>query len=697
MDDDNDNKKQAAAVHASEDDGRARSESNMDRGGVAATSEEELRARVAALEAHHAALEAHIHARSYADMVNKFGGIPDMPEVSHLIPHEHQGSAEFSVDDYFVTEEDLNFEFNPNDPENGFPIKSLLNIVPLEVNQHDQNGPKILPYSNEATVADYVQHVVVMCLTSLGLFAEGRLCKEMSLFSLRPDLVLVMHKTKGIILIIEVKMPGEVLFTSEGIAKQVADCLLLQYRLGNTTPFVLLTSYREACLCHLKPDCLQTTNDIPRGNGEENADRYRKIVKRAATQLKEGVNLGEVLRTKRPSEASERPAKRRRITGEDEAIVSLVSPEVVYSRPFNRKNMMNAVSLAIVCGVLSLEESSTKFTKRSFWPDPGSSIEGLHPQVEKSALNWARVSNMRIRYTEAPLLVMADRGRKGWNGICTDDKYILCQELGRGNSGKVFLGVDYQGRACALKFYMDSRADAEAEGSFTHEQRQKDRSNCLKSAQEAAIVEFERWKKLQPRYNAYVTCHELNNRAVLRMPVLLPVPPEKREQILGKVAEVLLDFCRKGYLYKEVRWQHIVYHAQSEIEMETELALLDLGSLLDIELLKKLGPTELAAQDLGILGDIEFLNKLDHTTVVDQNLARDIESIQQLDPNVPAEKARMRDIAKKLPQKLLKMINKPDFEEKIIQHQVDRLKGRIAETSVPNEETRSLLLPASSD
>mmetsp|Transcript_18087 Transcript_18087/g.30839 ORF Transcript_18087/g.30839 Transcript_18087/m.30839 type:complete len:117 (-) Transcript_18087:353-703(-) len=88
------------------------------------------------------------------------------------------------------------------------------------------------------------------------MFDECYVYKEMSLFSLRPDLILLEKVGKGIILIIEVKMPGEDLFTSTQIAAQVADYLVLQVRLGNTTPFVVLSSYREACLCCLQPGSL---------------------------------------------------------------------------------------------------------------------------------------------------------------------------------------------------------------------------------------------------------------------------------------------------------------------------------------------------------------------------------------------------------------------------------------------------------
>ena len=330
-------------------------------------------------------------------MVEKFGGIPDMPRVkSKLKPHEHQDFVECSVDDDFVTDDDLNFKFSPIKKATGYTLKSFLHFTQLVENEQDKNGPKILSYQNEATVADYVQGVVVMCLQSLGYFEKGHLCKEMSLCSLRSDLMLVLHKTRGIILIIEVKLPGEELLTSRKMARQVADYLLLQYRLGKTMPFVLLSSYREACLCHLKPGCLQTA-DSSEGGGD--GDKYQEIVKQAAEQLRKGTELGEKLgnseadQKNKPKDHSptqpdfrtrrnfplvpsmERPSKRPRIESDERPKVNLLSPEVVYSRPFNLRNMVNGVSLAIACGVASLEKVSTKPTEDCFWPKQRSSIE----------------------------------------------------------------------------------------------------------------------------------------------------------------------------------------------------------------------------------------------------------------------------------------------------------------------------------
>ena len=540
-------------------------------------------AAIAEKDAAIAEKDAEIFHLSYDDMINKFGGIPDMPVNPGRKPHEHKGRTKFTINDNFVTADDLKFKFISKEKLTGYTLKSFIEVVPMEENPKDKNGPKILAYHNEASVAEYVKGVVLMCMKSLGIFETGRLYTEMSLFSLRPDLLLLMNK-KGIILIIEVKMPGEALFTSEGIAKQVADYLLLQYRLGNTTPFVLLSSYREACLCHLKPDCLQTT-DTTKGDGD--MDEYREIVAEAARRLKvyADFDLGEESvanengkpKTYSPSSPTfekqedfppslvptTQRSKRRRVTSCERPEIKHINPEVVYSRPFDLSNMVHGVSMAIVCGLVALEGVASKPTKSKYWPTQGSSVNGLHPLVENGSLRWAQVRKMAIDYMYPTHMAIEGQG-------C---KYLLLREIGQGQSGKVFLAVDCDGRACALKFFLNHAV----EQAFSPDQRKADHLAWFREAAKVAKEECDRWKMLQSVYSDYVESFVLNDLPVLKMPVFVPVPPKDRSEVLHSVQAMLRNFFNKGYKYKEMRWQHVGCRRKENDEFE--LALLDLGSL----------------------------------------------------------------------------------------------------------------------
>ena len=533
-------------------------------------------------------------------MIEKFNGLPDMPEVADLFPHEHANiPTPFSVDAGLVTENDLNFPINFTYKEDG---KSIPATLLLNHHLKEKDGAEILSYGNEATVSDYVQSVVTMCLHSLGLFKECVLCKEMTLFSLRPDLILVLHPEKGIILIIEVKMPGEALFQSGNIATQVAEYLVLQYRLGNHMPLVLLASYREACLCHLSPDCLDDTRtseeeeeaddtgSVEGGGGDNNPSDplYRKLIVEEAIKLISGdsdltafmgAGGGEKKGSEKPTNhspmktafrarelipysLSEGTAERRK-RGRSPTI-KYVTPRVVYSKPFALNNMMQGVSLAIVSGLVSLQRKEAP-SLEEFWPSQGHPVDGLHPCVESESLKWANVKDMPIDYT------------KGLQG--SDDKYILLQEIGRGQNGRVYLGVDVDGNAVALKFYLHN---VDSETSFSPAARDKDRAEAFEKTKSKAKKELKRWNDLQPGFDEYLRHLKLNRQNVLKMPVFAPVPLKERRNVLPAVEEKLRGFLVKGLVYKELRWQHIGCRRKrgtAQGNSDLEIVLLDLESL----------------------------------------------------------------------------------------------------------------------
>jgi hypothetical protein len=556
-------------------------------------SEATIQRNEATIQRNEATIQRIDYEGSVEEMINFFGGIPDMPQVKGLEPHEDNNrNTRFSVDAGFVTANDLNFEINLKNKDTNSNLKSFL----LFTRMIDKDGEKILSYQNEATVADYVQGVVTMCLQSLGYFKSCFLYKEMRIFSLRPDLILVLHPEKGIILIIEVKMPGEELFESQRIAAQVADYLVVQYRLGNSMPLVLLSSYREACLCHLKPGSLDRTEEEEEEEGdggggdnpllilEEVADssNYRKIVEEGANLLSEGTNLAHMMgdggkeqedsnspkklafksRADIPKSLAQNGAGSNRKRRRQPTTVKYVSPEVVYSAPFNLKSMMQGVSLAIVCGLVSLK-NKVAATPEEVWPIQGSLLDGLHPCVETDTFKWARVKNMTIDYTKIPL----SNGR---------NKYILVREIGQGKTGRVYLGVDETGNAYALKFYLPGV------GAETYNQQKRD--DNFEDAQKKVQVELERWCLLQPDYNDYVARLTLNKQNVLRMPVFAPVSPEERRGVLPAVTEKLIKFFNEGFVYNELRWQHIGCRlpsgtAEGYVASNLEIVMLDLESL----------------------------------------------------------------------------------------------------------------------
>jgi hypothetical protein len=103
---------------------------------------------------------------------------------------------------------------------------------------------------------------------------------EISLFSYRLDILVVMHKCIGIVLVVEVKKPGLEVFTSHSVAGQVYDHLVGMLVRGVSRPFVVLSSYDRMVIAHLddgamsKELLVRVSGDIENDLMEDIASRY---------------------------------------------------------------------------------------------------------------------------------------------------------------------------------------------------------------------------------------------------------------------------------------------------------------------------------------------------------------------------------------------------------------------------------------
>jgi len=87
-------------------------------------------------------------------------------------------------------------------------------------------------------------------LDSLGLTDFLGVKPEISVFACRPDIIVVYHSMRGIILVVEVKKPGIEVFTSHDVGGQIYDYLMGLLGTG-IRPFGVLSSYDETCIAYL--------------------------------------------------------------------------------------------------------------------------------------------------------------------------------------------------------------------------------------------------------------------------------------------------------------------------------------------------------------------------------------------------------------------------------------------------------------
>ena len=133
----------------------------------------------------------------------------------------------------------MNFDFRVRDRD-GKVIPSQLQV---EMSRRLSHGTSSLPNHNEASPQLHLKAAIGDVLAAYGV--KGEVITEASLFSVRPDLVVVTYKGR-IIFMVEVKNPSSShlqVFLSEVAAGQCHEYNLVQKQAGTDQPFVLLSTF----------------------------------------------------------------------------------------------------------------------------------------------------------------------------------------------------------------------------------------------------------------------------------------------------------------------------------------------------------------------------------------------------------------------------------------------------------------------
>ena len=122
-------------------------------------------------------------------------------------------------------------------------VKSM--ITSISLGKDSTNKEAELSNFNKASVSLHVTHLLQDVLQCLHLSSTVDVGQEISIFSMRPDVVVVRWQAT-IILVIEVKNPGEdgkLVVQDNRAAGQVYDYSMGLYQMGITHPFVCLSTY----------------------------------------------------------------------------------------------------------------------------------------------------------------------------------------------------------------------------------------------------------------------------------------------------------------------------------------------------------------------------------------------------------------------------------------------------------------------
>jgi hypothetical protein len=430
-----------------------------------------------------------------------------------------------------------------------------------------REGLTQLPYASENDVRIWVAEALNDALSLMGLSKKLGTRTEYTLFSYRPNVIVVFHQTVGIVLVVQVNKPEKVkppvaaertpqkraaktaaneankkiketegVFNGEKVAGQMYDSLKGMLNMRNATPFGVLTTMDKACLAWIS---------------SSNSDAMLK-----AELERLGTGTGDIPVT--PTRAVELPAttsspadpKEKNIqdvVGE----VDVASRSVSYSTVYEVSNLVPLFVLAIRCGLKAASERSERPLLNH-----GTQVDGDCAFVHPDDLEWKKLKSATWNY----------------QGIPQGKIFYLWKAPGRGATGKAFLACDSKGAACVLKFYLyDDAILRKLEAT----QRATVEESKLSETQDLANLEESRWKEVYPHYSSRVRVVKANKLWALQMPYFKPVPTNERLDALSKIKEVLTAFKDKSYRYKRsnLRWRHV------GLDADNNCVLFDLKSL----------------------------------------------------------------------------------------------------------------------
>ena len=126
-----------------------------------------------------------------------------------------------------------------------------------------------LEYANEADIQYYCLALVNDVLKCLGLFTTEVIAHlEVSIYTMRPDIIIVLRRSGKIFFAIEVKTPelhDSEVFGSRSVAGQIVSYLLAMKALGNPCPMGAIMTYNKIVLVTLK-DFFATSDENEDGN-----------------------------------------------------------------------------------------------------------------------------------------------------------------------------------------------------------------------------------------------------------------------------------------------------------------------------------------------------------------------------------------------------------------------------------------------
>ena len=396
---------------------------------------------------------------------------------------------------------------------------------------------------------------------------QARVSTEISIFLMKPDIVLVLRIKGKIIFAVEVKSPdarygnhNDQVFTSENTSGQIWSYLLAMRSTGIQQPLGAVMTYNKIALASLESFAndaahAKIVKDVEEtlSSNEAPPDRVQQVAEKCEDQItspiRESVTVSHLLQDANDT--------KRKAYEEKE-----VDRVVYYSEVFENGHVFPVLLQAIEMAYQKVESNvATQIPDISHGESLGDRVVF---KIGKDYYTWIKT----------PLYHPTGKKKKAFTANLQDfpdpssQTFYLLGELGVGSHASVILACNSSCRVCALKSY-----HVRPSQKSTNQAREKEENEEIESLRDMAKGEADRWRELYQDRFPHVNVVDLAGRPCLVMPYGKQV--QNRDAITQKLEEELYRFAEQGYRYKndDIRWRHVL------VDSKGELFLSDLGSL----------------------------------------------------------------------------------------------------------------------
>jgi hypothetical protein len=423
-------------------------------------------------------------------------------------------------------------------------------------------------YANEFDVQNLVIAIVSDAIQALGLPRKVKAHLEITMYTLWPDMVVVLQHEGRMIFVIEVKSPGkgDEVFSSENAGGQIWSYLHAMKQLGNDLPMGAIMTYNKIALVTLE-DC---------GAGED----HKSLLQHTSAVLSTGI----IQERKAPAKDPDCKLPRVSPIRTHKRVSKTVLAQTVADPPvseFEETELSRDIFYSKVykdgevfpCLVQALEMAYHHCKEIHILKDLPVVHHGddlgkrLFFKVKKDGYSWV-ITPQKYRKEGKPCDFRANMGELPTKG--TKHFYMLGR-AGEGSEGAVYIACNSSARLCAIKVYHIDKTSA-----ATNKQREYDEKKASAECWKKAEEECKLWTKIYKERFKHVRPLYLGGRPCLLLPYGLEIEThDKRTALLLDVeAELsMIAKCHLRYKYSDLRWRHVL------LDSEGKLFLSDLGSL----------------------------------------------------------------------------------------------------------------------